>query len=101
MRAGVWFRRLQRIDRVLIDLTIKVVKAKIYGASLIHRLAAVTSKLEGLLESKLSLMTRQIGLPLANKLSCLAQKWGNNAAESWIGDLEFARYLSVIMLNAK
>jgi hypothetical protein len=27
MRAGVWFRRLPRIDRVLVDLTIRVAKS--------------------------------------------------------------------------
>lgn len=100
MRAGVWFRRLPRIDRALIDLAIKVAKFKIHGAPLIDRLITVTSKLENFLESKLSLMTRQIGLPLANKLSCLAQKWGNISAKNWQNDLEFARYLAVTKLNA-
>lgn len=100
MRAGVWFRRLPRIDRALIDLTIRVTKFKIHGTSLVDRLLTVTSKLENFLENKLSLMTRQIGLPLANKLSCLAQKWGNIKARDWQNDLEFARYLAIIKLNA-
>ncbi len=100
MHAGVWFKRLSRIDRALVDLTIRVAKVRIYGASLVHRLLTVTSKLEDLLESKLSLMTKQIGMPLTSKLGTLAQKWGNAAAKLWINNPEFARYLTVMKLNA-
>lgn len=100
IRAGVWFRRLPRIDRVLVELTIRVARAKILGASLIHRLFAVVSKLKGLLENKLSLMIKQYGVPLANKICCLAQKWGNVTAKAWVDDLEFARYLAALKLNS-
>ncbi len=100
MRAGVWFRRLSRIDRALVDLTIRVAKDRIYGVSLVHRLLTVASKLEGLFESKLSVMARQVGMPLASKLSCLAMKWGNVAAKFWIDNSKFARYLAVVELNA-
>lgn len=99
MRAGVWFRRLQRIDRLLIDLTIRVAKSKINGASLINQLMKIASKLESFLESELTLITRKVGLPIANRISLFAQKWGNRAAEAWIKDLGFARFLAVTQLN--
>lgn len=99
MRAGVWFRRLQRIDRLLIDLTIRVAKSKINGTSLINQLMKIVSKLESFLESELSMITRDFGLPIANKISFFAQKWGNKAAEAWVKDLEFARFLAVMHIN--
>jgi hypothetical protein len=98
MRAGVWFRALPRIDRVLVDLTIKVVRS-IRSSSLANSLLSVVRKLEGLLESKFARAVREIGFSLTCKLSLLAQKWGNKAAKTWAGDEDFARYLAVMKLN--
>jgi hypothetical protein len=98
IRAGVWFRALPRIDRVLIDLTIRVADS-VRSASLAKCILSVTRKLEGLLESKLSRAMREIGFPLACKLGLFAQKWGNKAAQEWAKDMGFVRYLSVMKLN--
>jgi len=98
MRAGVWFRALPRIDRVLIDLTIKVADS-IRSVSLAKCVLSVTRKLEGLLESKLARSVREIGFPLACKLSLFAQKWGNLDAVEWAKDAGFARYLAVMHFN--
>jgi hypothetical protein len=98
IRAGVWFRALRRIDRVLIDLTIRVA-GSIRSASLAKCVLSVTRKLEGLLESKLSRTIRAIGIPLACKLGLFAQKWGNRTAEDWAKEKGFVRYLAVMGLN--
>jgi hypothetical protein len=99
MRSGVWFKALSRIDRVLIELTIKVTKTDIRSYSLINRLQYVTSKLEALLENKLSRATRQTGFPLACKLSSIAQSWGNTLAETWGKEAAFAKFLAVLNIN--
>jgi hypothetical protein len=98
IRAGVWFRALPRIDRALIDLTIRVAQ-RIRSATLTSSILSVAKKLENLLESKLTRAIRDIGLSLTCKLSLIAKNWGNNAAEVWASDLNFARYLAVIKLN--
>lgn len=98
VRAGVWFRALPRIDRVLVDLTIKVA-SKIRSVTLAKNLLAVIRKLEGLLESSLSRAFREVGLPLAQKLSLVAQKWGNISAESWSSDSSFIKFLAVMHIN--
>jgi hypothetical protein len=98
MRAGVWFRALPRIDRVLIDLTIKVADT-IHSASLAKCVLSVTGKLEGLLESRLARSVKEIGFPLACKLSSFARKWGNLNAVVWAKDVGFARYLAVMQFN--
>jgi hypothetical protein len=98
VRAGVWFRALPRIDRVLVDLTIKVASS-IRSFTLAKNLLAVIRKLEGLLESSLSRALREVGLPLAQKLSLMAQKWGNVSAESWPSDSSFAFFLAVLRIN--
>ncbi len=98
MRAGVWFRALPRIDRVLVDLTIKVAE-NIRSASLAKSIFEVVGKLEGLLESSVLKSLRLIGRPLAEKISLTAQKLGNTSAKSWAGDLSFAFFLAVMHTN--
>ena len=94
----MWFRALPRIDRVLIDLTIKVA-SNIRSATLVKSILAVMRKLEGLLESSLLRVFREVGLPLAQKLSVVAQKWGNASARSWPSDSFFVNFLAVMHIN--
>ena len=98
MRAGVWYRNLPRIDRVLVDLTIRVADT-IRSPYLARSILSIAGKLEGLLESKLQRAVREIGVPIARKLSLFAQKWGYAAAENWSSDGGFARYWAAIKLN--
>ena len=98
IRAGMWFRVLPRIDRILIDLTIKVA-SNIRSTTLTSSILSVAKKLEDLFESKFMRTMRNIGLSLTSKLSLIAQKWGNKTAKTWTGDLQFARYLTVMKLN--
>ena len=98
VRAGVWFRVLPRIDRVLVDLTIKVA-SHIRSFTLAKNLLVVIRKLERSLESSFSRAFREVGLPRAQKLSLVAQKWGNTSAESWPSDLSFINFLAVMHIN--
>ena len=99
MRAGVWFRALPRIDRVLVDLTIRVASS-IRSTTLAKNLLAVTRKLEGLLETSLLRAFRDVGVRLAQKLSLVAQKWGNTSAKTWASDVPFVKFLAVMHINA-
>lgn len=99
-RAGVWFRALTRIDRVLMDLTMRVAQS-VRSPSLARCILSVMSKLEDLLEGKLARAVREFGFPSASKLSLLAQKWGNRGAVAWVGDGDFARYLAVMKLDGR
>jgi hypothetical protein len=98
IRAGVWFRALPRIDRVLVDLTIKVAE-NIRSTHLAKSIFAVVGKLEGLLESSVLKSLRLIGRPLAEKTSSIAQKLGNVSAGAWASDSSFAFFLAVMHTN--
>jgi hypothetical protein len=95
MRSGVWFKALQRIDRVLIDLTIKVADT-VRSPKLAKSILSLARKLESVMESGFSRVCREIGLPLAQKLSIVAQKLGNTSAKSWATDSAFAIYLAAM-----
>ena len=98
MRAGVWFRALPRIDRVLVDLTIKVAGI-VRSFTLAKSILSVIRKLDDLLESKFLRAIREIGFPVSRRLSLVAQKWGNVIAKNWSSDGCFARFLAVMALN--
>jgi hypothetical protein len=98
IRAGVWFRALPRIDRVLVDLTIKVAST-VRSVILAKSILTIIRKLEELLESRLLRVLRKVGAPLAQKLSLVAQRWGNMSAKNWPSDKSFVNYLAVIHIN--
>ncbi len=98
MRGGVWYRALTRIDRVLVDLTIKVADS-VRSANLARCILDVAGKLESALESRVARFVREFGFAIAYKLSLLALKWGNQAAVRWARDPGFARYWAVMKLN--
>jgi hypothetical protein len=98
IRAGVWFRALPRIDRVLVDLTIRVT-GSVRSVTLARNLLAVIRKLEELLESRLLRAFRGVALQLAQKLSSIAQKWGNTSAKCWASDVSFVNFLAVMHIN--
>ena len=98
VRAGVWFRALPRIDRVLVDLTIRVARS-VRSAALAEGILSVARKLEGLLEGRVSRAIREVGYPLACKLGLIAQSWGHAGAQAWVSDEGFAQYLAVMKLN--
>jgi hypothetical protein len=98
LRRGVWFRVLTRGERAQMELTMKVVK-RIRSLFLAKVLTNIVEKLLDAMESKVSRLMREVGQPLAQKLSSIAQKWGNSSAASWIADPGFRQYLTVIYIN--
>ena len=98
MRSGAWFKALQRIDRVLFDLTIRVVNT-IRSTKLARSIAILTRKLEDAIKGSFSSRLRAIGLPLAKKISSSAQKLGNISAGGWASDYSFAIFLGVMNFN--
>ena len=98
VRRGVWFRGLSRVDRALVNLTIKVVDG-VRSFTLAKALLSVIKKLEDAFESRVLRILKEVGFPLARKLSLFAQKWGNNLAQDWMRDVSFAKFLAIMHIN--
>ena len=98
MRRGVWFRVLNRLERASVDLTIKVVE-KVQSSLLSKLLGAIIMKLSKALESKVARMMREVGSDLAQKVSLIAQTWGNRSAVRWAVDKGFIQYLTITHMN--
>lgn len=99
VRRGVWFRGLSRVDRALVNLTIKVVDG-VRSFTLAKALLSVIKKLEDAFESRVLRILKEVGFPLARKLSLFAQKWGNNLAQNWMRDVSFAKFLAIMHINS-
>lgn len=97
-RRGVWFRVLSRVERGLVDLSIKVVE-KVRSLVLAKSLIGVVKKLMDAMESEVARLIRTVGRSLAQKLGEIAKSWGNRSACLWAVDPDFVRYLAVTQKN--
>ena len=94
LRRGIWFRSLNRIERGILDLTVKYVDC-VKSAKLAKIVSAILSKLKMAMESTVERVVRVIGVSLAQKISSIAVNWGNKSAVSWADDHDFALYLAM------
>jgi hypothetical protein len=97
-RAGVWFKTLPRIDRVLVDLAI-IVTSQIRSRVLTRNLLSIVRKLEIVLKSSNRQALTASGLETAQRISAIAQNWGNNTAKNWAHNTSFAFFLAVMCIN--
>jgi hypothetical protein len=93
-RRGVWFRVLSRIERGVVDLTLRYVD-DIKSTKLAKVLTAILEKLQLATESVVDRLVRTVGVSFAQKVSSIAVSWGNLSASAWAEDPGFARYLVV------
>ncbi|MEM3641369.1 MAG: hypothetical protein QXH37_05570 [Candidatus Bathyarchaeia archaeon] len=98
INCGVWFRALNRVDRALVYLTIKVAN-KVRSVVLTDALRSIVKKLEDAMKNRVLQAMKDVGFQLARKLSLLAQKWGNFSARNWAYDLSFAKFLAMMHIN--
>ena len=97
-RRRVWYRILSRVERGLVDLSIKVVE-NVRSLVLARSLNSIIEKLLEAMESKVTRLMRAVGHSHAQKLSEIAQSWGNKSTKLWPNDPNFIQYLAVTQMN--
>ena len=98
LRQKVWYRILSRVERAIIDLTLKYVD-DIKSVKLAKLLTAIIDKLQSATEGTIDRLVRTIGIPLAEKISGLAAGWGNVSAKDWASDRSFAAFLAIMLAS--
>jgi hypothetical protein len=98
VRRRVWFRVLSKVERSLIDLAIEIVRV-VRSSMLARSVIFVVKKLLSIMESKIARQTRTIGFSLAQRLSQIAQNWGNKSSVVWALDPDFAKFLAIDRMN--
>jgi len=94
LRRRIWFRVLSRVERGVLDLTMRYVE-NIKSAKLVKLVTTILEKLKLALESSIDRLVRTVGLTLAEKVSAVAISWGNKSAKKWVDDPAFARFMVI------
>jgi replicative superfamily II helicase len=98
MRAKIMYKALTRMERAILNLTIKCVE-QVRSPTLQNALSSIVSKIKEALENRFLIKAEKIGREKAEKLGNQAQKWGNTKASNWKRDKTFIIYLGVGSLN--
>ena len=98
LRWGIWFRVLGRVERSLVDLTIRIFH-RVRNPALYKALVLIVNKLGDSFDDRVSRAIRTIGFPSAERLNLLAQQWDNKYARNWMFDPSFARFIAIMHIN--
>lgn len=99
LRKGVWYKVLPRIERSIVDLTIRCVE-RISSDVLMKTVVAILDKLLQSLEEDYLKRVERIGREIAEKICEIARRWGNPHAWTWKYDFSFVKFLGVNAANS-
>ena len=98
VRQKVWFKALSRVERNIVDLTIRCVE-KVRSRILAKIVSNILAKILKTLEPSFLEAAMRIGREIADEVCGVAEKWGNVSASRWKHDLDFIRFLGVTAVN--
>ena len=97
-RKGCYYNVLKQNERMLLDLTIRVVE-KVRSFLLARIISQIVRKLCEAMESRIIRLIRTEGQEMAKSLSRIGEAWGCRAAKSWAVDRGFMQFLVVSNLG--
>lgn len=98
LRTKVWFKALSRVERAIVDLTIKCVE-KIRSSVLAGTISAIVDKVLQFLEEGFMVRAERAGQTLMKNICALGEKWGSKACSAWNCDKCYIKFLGVNALN--
>jgi len=99
LRQRVWFKAISRVERGIVDLTIRcveVVRSPVLASAVLN----IMGKILGVLREGFMERAEKAGREVVEKLCVLAERWGNESCSAWKQGDGFVRFLGVIALNA-
>ncbi len=97
-RRRVWFSVLGRVERGIVNLTIRCVE-EVRSVKLAMIVKAIVDKLKLAVKGRVERLMDTRGRLLAQKLSGIAVGWGNESACRWVEDYGFIQFLTVNYMN--
>ena len=98
LRRGVWFHALDRVERGILSLTVRVVE-RVESVLLGLTLVKIIKKLRDAMRSEFVRRMEEFGLRRAREVAGQAVEWGSKVAKVWASDLGFVRYLTLVDVN--
>jgi hypothetical protein len=99
LRQRVWFKAATRVERGIVDLTIRCVET-VRSPVLASAVLNIVSKILKVLQEGFMERAENVGREVVEKLCVIAERWGNESVTDWKQGDEFVRFLGVIALNA-
>ena len=99
MRRGIWHKTLNRVERIQVWLTLRLVK-RVRSPSLAKVLEGIVEKLLSSLQGGVLNRAFSIGSALVATHSRLALDWGYEGAEGWVRDKQFALFLGMMCIHS-
>jgi hypothetical protein len=93
-RKGVWYKALTKLERGIVDLTVKYVE-KVKSPVLARIITKIVCKVLKALRSRFLVKVETLGYELAERICRLAVEWGNPGASNWKYDMKFVRFLGI------
>ncbi len=94
LRRRVWYRALSRLERGVVELTIRCVD-RVQSGSLALAISRIMCKLFNAFKSRFLERVDIVGRGLVEKVSQIAINWGCSGAKEWKRDLAFIRFLGL------
>ena len=98
LRTKVWFRAISKVERTILDLTIKCVE-KVRSRFLAGIISTIVSKILQSLGEGFVTRAERVGHDIAETLCAIGERWGNKACSAWKCDKCFIKFLGVNALN--
>jgi len=99
LRRRVWFRALSRVERCIVDLTIRCVE-RVRSPVLERTILNIINKILKTLESGFLEKVNKVGSAVAEKVCRIALGWGNRNGSRWKHDSSFIRFLGINAVNS-
>ncbi len=99
LRKRVWYRVLNRLERGILDLTLRCVD-EVKSSRLALVIGRLVCRILKACRSTFLMQVARTGRGLAEGLSMIAVSWGMEEASSWKGDKDFIRCLGVNAVNS-
>jgi len=100
LRKRMWFRICNRLERGILDLTIRCVDV-IKSSRLALVVGRLVCRILKACRSTFLMQVARMGRGLAETRSKIAISWGMGEASNWVGDKDFIRYLGVNAVNKR
>jgi uncharacterized membrane-anchored protein YjiN (DUF445 family) len=98
LRQRIWFKTLSRMERDIMDLTIKCVE-RVQSRVLARTILVIVRKMLKTLEENFMRRAERVGYEIAQKLCAIGERWGNKDCCLWKRDKYFMRFLGANTLN--
>ncbi len=98
LRQRIWFKTLSRLERGILDLTIRCVE-RVQSNVLSRTILEIVRKVLKRLKEGFVTRAERTGCGIAEKLCTLGESWGNSECAAWKLDKSYVRFLGVNALN--